>query len=559
MRRTVIIVGGVAGGASCAARLRRLDEEARIILFERGEYISFANCGLPYSIGGVIPSRDDLLLQTPESFSRRFNIDVRTRSEVIAIERGSRQVEVRDAVSGAVYREGYDKLVLSPGASPLRPPIPGIDHPAILTLWTLPDMDRIGKRLEAGSVARAVIVGGGFIGVEMAENLATRGVAVTIVELSDQVMLPLDFDMAQFVHRHLAEKGVRLMLGDGVRSFADAGGDVRITLKSGRELDANLVILSIGVSPNNALAKECGLALGARGGIVVDETLRTGDPDIYAIGDAVQVVHFVSGEKTMIPLAGPANRMGRMAADILCGLRRTYKGTQGSSVAKVFDMTVAATGLNEKNLKSMGRRIWRDYGVAILHPRSHAGYYPGGSHLALKIVYDRKGRLLGAQGVGRRGVDKRIDVLATVIRMGGTVFDLEELELAYAPPYSSAKDPVNLAGYIAANELEGTAAFITCEELMGLDRSEVTVLDVRTGSEVRAGAIPGSVHIPVDALRERLGELDRERETIVYCAVGVRAHTAARILMQSGFTRVRNLAGGYMSWQTYTGDYTDGE
>jgi len=554
MSKKVLIVGGVAGGASCAARLRRLDEKAEIILFERGSYISFANCGLPYHIGGVIKDRDELLLQTPESFNSRFNVDVRINNEVVDIDRENKLVAVVEGTTGRKYMESYDVLVLSTGSSPMKPPIPGIDGNGIFQLWNIPDMDRIIEYINAKSVRNAVVVGGGFIGIEMAENLMDRGIGVTLVEMLNQVMAPLDFDMAQILHEHMAEKGLKLVLGDGVSEFMQKDGGITVKTRSGREITADMVVLAIGVVPNSELLKKSGLPMNKRGGALIDEYLRTEDPNIYAVGDMVEVVHFVSGEKRMIPLAGPANKMGRMAADNICGMNRKYNGSQGTGVVKVFDMTSASVGLNEKDLINSGRIIGKDYRVTIIHPGSHAGYYPGASTITLKLIFDLNGNILGAQAVGFEGVEKRIDVIATAQRLGAKVQDLEELELNYAPPFSSAKDPVNMAGYTAENILAGNMDNITCAQLP--DFKDAIILDVRTPGEVRMGAVPGCLNIPVDSLRERIGEIPTGKPVIVYCRVGIRAYIACRILMQNGFNEVYNLAGGYISYSTLNSDYT---
>jgi len=549
-----VIVGGVAGGASCAARLRRLDENAQIVMFERGEYISFANCGLPYHIGGIIEQRDNLLLQTPESFHARFNVDVRTNSEVKAIDRKNKTVTVLS--NGREYQESYDFLVLSPGSSPLMPAIPGIESSKVLQLWNIPDMDAIIREINQSNAKTAVVVGGGFIGLEMAENLVHAGLDVTLIEMVDQVMTAVDYEMAQILHSHMAEKGVKLALSECVERIDETGTDVSVTTDR-RTVHADFVICAAGVRPNTQLASGCGLKIGESGGIAVDESLRTEDEAIYAVGDAVEITHYINGQRMMIPLAGPANKMGRMAADNICGLNRSYKGTQGSIIAKVFDLTVAATGLCERQLKSAGMRLGANYKVTVLHPLSHAGYYPGGMPLALKLIFTADdGRVLGAQAVGYNGVDKRIDVIAAAIRFGATVFDLEEIELCYAPPYASAKDPVNMAGYTADNLLSGLVKNITFGELAALPENAV-FLDVRTAEEYDLGTVPGSLHIPVDNLRERLGELDNTKEYIVFCAVGIRSYAAARILKQHGFA-VRNLAGGFSTYRVASRDYTMG-
>jgi NADPH-dependent 2,4-dienoyl-CoA reductase/sulfur reductase-like enzyme/peroxiredoxin family protein/rhodanese-related sulfurtransferase/TusA-related sulfurtransferase len=553
MAKKVVIVGGVAGGASCAARLRRLDDAAEIVMLEKGPYISFANCGLPYHVGGVIDKRDKLLLQTPESFRARFNVDVRVNSEVTSIDR--RQKTVTVSRDGAEYVESYDVLVLSPGSTPVVPDLPGADNPRVMPLWNIPDMDRIIAALKQDEARTAVVVGGGFIGLEMAENLRLAGLSVTLVEMMDQVMPSIDFEMAQMLHKHLADNGVKLALGERVERFEEKDGGVSVVTDK-RAVPADIVILAIGVKPNSALAKDCGLDVGARGGIVVDESLKTSDESIYAVGDAVETENFITHERAMIPLAGPANKMGRMAADNICGMNRKYRGTQGASVAKVCDMTVASTGLNERQLKAAGKKLNEDYKVTLIHPLSHAGYYPGGLPLSLKLLFAKTdGRVLGAQAVGYKGVEKRVDVVATAIRFGATVYDLEELELCYAPPYSSAKDPVNMAGYSAENILSGAVDNVTFGELADLP-ADTVLLDVRTPAEVAMGAIPGSVNIPVDSLHGRLDTLDRSKAYVVYCAVGIRAYIAARMMLQNGFAGVRNLAGGYTTYRVASRDYS---
>lgn len=538
----VLVVGGVAGGASAAARLRRLDEKAEIIMFEKGEYISFANCGLPYYIGGAISEREKLLVQTPEAMRARFNIDVRTLSEVTKINREEKTVEVLDHRTGKTYKESYDYLILSPGAEPIRPPIPGIDHPNIFTLRTVPDTDRIKEFILKNRPRNAVVVGGGFIGIEMTENLVEAGLGVTLVEMAPQVMTMMDPEMAAIIHNHLREHGVDLRLEDGVKCFAktEAGGVV-VTLSSGAEIETDMVILAIGVRPDTRLAKDAGLRIGERGGIWVDEHLRTSDPNIYAVGDAIEVKDYILGTPGLIPLAGPANKQGRIAADNIAGRDVTYKGTQGTAIAKVFDLVVASTGISQRTLKSRGI----EHKAVTIHPLSHAGYYPGGVPMALKVIFAPDGQVLGAQAVGPDGVDKRIDVLATVIRFRKSVFDLEELELAYAPPFGSAKDPVNMAGFVASNVLRGQLDIITWDEFEALDRGEVAVLDVRDEIEYELGHIDGAINIPVNQLRRRLNEVPKDKDIVVYCAVGLRAYIAYRILVQNGFTRVKNLTGGY--------------
>ena len=540
--KKVVIIGGVAGGASCAARLRRLDAEAEIVLLERGPYISYANCGLPYHVGGVIRSRNALLLMTPERMRERFRIDVRVRNEALAIHRAEKTVTVRRLDTGEQYEESYDELVIATGSSPLRPGIPGIGCPRIHTLWTVPDTDEIRKLIQGG-VKTAAVIGGGFIGLEMAENLRHAGLEVSLIEAMDQVMAPLDFELAQLLHENIRQNGVDLHLADPVSAFSEDNRTAFIHLKSGACVRAELVILSIGVRPNSQLAKDAGLALNARGGIVVDDHLRTEDPSIYAVGDVAEVEDFVFGDRTMVPLAGPANKQGRIAANLLAGREDSYKGTQGSSVAKVFDLTAAATGANEKTLLRRGLQKGRDYESLIITQNSHAGYYPGATPMTLKLLWvPESGKLLGAQIVGREGVDKRIDVLGTALRLGGTVSDLRDLELAYAPPYSSAKDPVNMAGFVAENIRTGLVSIAAYNE-PDTD-PEAVLLDVREEAEVQAYAVPGAVNIPLGQLRDRLGELDREKRHIIFCAVGVRAYNAARILAQNGFEHVKVYPGG---------------
>ncbi len=549
MGKKIVIVGGVAAGASAAARLRRLDESAEITVLERGEYVSFANCGLPYHIGEVIPKRSSLLLHTPASLRERFNIDVRIRSEAVGIDRENREVEVKDLASGEGYRLPYDVLVLATGSSPIKPPIPGIGAPNVFTLWNIPDMDQIKQYIAGRHPKTVAVIGGGFIGLETAENLHHLGLQVTIVERLEQVMAPLDFDMAQMVHRHLADSGVSLILADGVKALEHGEGKTTITLESGRTVGSDLVILAIGVHPNSQLAREAGLTLNQRQGVVVDEFLRTSDPNIYAVGDVIEVQDLVGGGKTMLPLAGPANKQGRLCADNITGRAMPYAGSQGTSVAKIFDLTVATTGLNEKQLNAAGKVYRQDYLVATVSEKSHSGYYPGATPMLMKLVFDREGRILGAQIVGQDGVDKRIDVLATSIRFGGTVSDLTQLELAYAPPYSSAKDPVNMVGFVAENMLRGLADFVLIRELPAImEQGDTVILDVSEPDERDAGSIEGSVNIPLGRLRANLDSLDKTKPIIVYCAVGLRSYIAARILLQHGFN-ARCLSGGYTAYK----------
>lgn len=541
----VIIVGGVAGGASAAARLRRNDENAEIIMFERGGYISFANCGLPYYIGDVIVERDSLLVQTPEEMKARFNIDVRVNSEVLIIDKANKTVFVKNLISGEEYNETYDKLILSPGSTPLKPPIPGIDAPNIFTIWNIPDTDAIKSYLNSGKAKKAAIIGGGFIGIEMAENLFELGLKVSIIELADQVMAPLDYEMAQILHQHMNMKGIELYLNDGVKSFINAEGKTTVVLNSSSTVEADIVILAIGIKPNGELAKNAGLSVNKRGGIIVDQQMKTSDVDIYAVGDAVEVMDLVNQMPAMVPLAGPANKQGRIAADNIVGKEALYKGTQGTSVAKVFDMVVSTTGTNEKTLKNLSKEYGKDYLTTYIHANNHAEYYPDASKISMKLIFSpTDGRVMGAQAVGFDGVEKRIDVIATAIRFGGTVYDLTELELAYAPPYGSAKDPVNMLGYVAENMLKGVVDSIHWNQLSSFNEKEYTILDVRDDDEVVTGMYPGAIHIPLSNLRERLNELDSSKPVMVYCAVGLRGYIAARILKQSGFNEVKNLSGG---------------
>ncbi|NLI37453.1 MAG: FAD-dependent oxidoreductase [Bacteroidales bacterium] len=549
-----LIVGGVAGGATVAARLRRLDEDAEIILFERGQYVSYANCGLPYYIGGEIKERQKLFVQTEKGFVDRFRIDIRTQQEVVAIHQQTKTVEVRNLVSAEVYSEHYDKLVLSPGAEPVRPRIEGIHHPHIFTLRNVSDTDAIKQYITAHKPQEAVVVGGGFIGLEMVENLHAQGIGVSVIEKANQVMAPLDYSMAQLVHEQLARKGVQLLLNNGVERFEVQGEKVAVCLENGRRLLADMVILSIGVRPETGLAVDAGLAIGATHGIAVNKYMQTSDPDIYALGDAVEVVHGVTGKPVLIPLAGPANKQGRIVADnIVLGNNEEYDGTIGTSIAKVFDMTVAAAGANAKLLRREGIAYVSSY----THPASHAGYYPAAIPMSIKILFASEGgQLLGAQVVGYDGVDKRIEMLAQVIQHHGTVYDLAALEQAYAPPYSSAKDPVNMAGFVAQNIVEGKVAVAHWRDVNSDDKEQY-ILDVRTRDEFQLGNIPGSVNIPLDELREHINELPRDKAIIVTCAVGLRGYLAYRILVQNGLAKVRNLSGGYKTWCMATTNWTN--
>lgn len=544
-----LIIGGVAGGATVAARLRRMDEKANIILFERGKYVSYANCGLPYYIGDTINNREKLFVQTAKGFTDRFRIDIRTEQEVTAIRPDKKEVEIKNPSTGETYTETYDKLVLSPGAEPLRPGIEGIGSKKIFTLRNVPDTDTIKNYVNTENPKRAIVVGGGFIGLEMAENLHDLGIQVDVVEMANQVMAPLDFSMAAIVHRQLTDKGVGLHLEDGVSRFEEKDGGVTVHLRSGKQIATDMVLLSIGVRPETKLAKDAGLAIGERGGIAVNDYMQTSDADIYALGDAVEVRHLVTGQPALIPLAGPANKQGRIVADnIVFGNKEKYPGSIGTSIAKVFDLTVAAAGANAKLLQ----RNNIPYISSYTHGASHAGYYPGAVPLSIKILFaPENGKLLGAQIVGFNGVDKRIEMLAQVIQRGGTVHDLAELEHAYAPPYSSAKDPVNMAGFVAENILNKKSRIIQWRELAELPADTIRI-DVRTHDEYKLGTIPGFINIPVDELREHLDELPKEKPIVVTCAVGLRGYLAYRILVQNGFKHVRNLSGGYKTWSVAT-------
>lgn len=544
-----LIIGGVAGGATVAARLRRMDEKANIILFERGKYVSYANCGLPYYIGDTINNREKLFVQTAKGFTDRFRIDIRTEQEVTAIRPDKKEVEIKNLSTGETYTETYDKLVLSPGAEPLRPGIEGIGSKKIFTLRNVPDTDTIKNYVNTENPKRAIVVGGGFIGLEMAENLHDLGIQVDVVEMANQVMAPLDFSMAAIVHRQLTDKGVGLHLEDGVSRFEEKDGGVTVHLRSGKQIATDMVLLSIGVRPETKLAKDAGLAIGERGGIAVNDYMQTSDADIYALGDAVEVRHLVTGQPALIPLAGPANKQGRIVADnIVFGNKKKYPGSIGTSIAKVFDLTVAAAGANAKLLQQNNIPYISSY----THGASHAGYYPGAVPLSIKILFaPENGKLLGAQIVGFNGVDKRIEMLAQVIQRGGTVHDLAELEHAYAPPYSSAKDPVNMAGFVAENILNKKSRIIQWRELAELTADTIRI-DVRTHDEYKLGTIPGFINIPVDELREHLDELPKEKPIVVTCAVGLRGYLAYRILVQNGFKHVRNLSGGYKTWSVAT-------
>ena len=544
----VIIIGGVAGGATTAARIRRVDESAEIILLEKGKYISYANCGLPYYIGGVIEEREKLFVQTPEAFSTRFRVDVRTENEVIFIDRKRKTITVRQS-SEDTYEESYDKLLISTGASPVRPPLPGIDLSGIFTLRNVADTDKIKAYIDSHAPRQAVVVGAGFIGLEMAENLHAQGAKVSIVEMGNQVMAPIDFSMASLVHQHLMDKGVNLYLEQAVASFERDGKGLKVTFKNGQSIAADIVILSIGVRPETNLARAAGLTIGPAGGIAVNDYLQTSDESIYAIGDAIEYRHPITGKPWLNYLAGPANRQGRIAADNILGAEIPYEGSIGTSIAKVFDMTVASTGLPGKRLRVEGI----DYMSSTIHPSSHAGYYPDAMPMSIKITFDKQtGRLYGGQIVGYDGVDKRIDELALVIKHEGTIYDLMKVEQAYAPPFSSAKDPVALAGYVAEDIIIGKTNPIYWRELRDIEMENKFLLDVRTPDEFALGTLPGAVNIPLDELRDRLTELPKDRMIYTFCAVGLRGYLAYRILTQHGFEKVRNLSGGLKTYRAAT-------
>lgn len=543
-----IIIGGVAGGATAAARLRRLDEHAQIIILERGEFVSFANCGLPYYIGGSITEKGNLTLQTPESFRARFNIDVRTLSNAAGIDPERKTVTVEDLRTGKTYEESYDKLILSPGAEPIRPSIEGANSPNVFTLRNIPDTIRIKEYMETAYPHSAVVVGGGYIGVEMAENLAMAGLKVSVVELADHLIAPLDFDMAADVHRYIKSKGIKLYLNNGVTAIRGN----KVVLQKG-ELAADMVILAVGVRPETKLAKACGIQTNARGSILVNQNMQTNIPDIYAVGDAVEVEDFITKTPAFIPLAGPANKQGRIAADHIAGYPSAYKGTQGSAVLKLFDMTIATTGINEKAAKAAGI----DYDKTYTYSGSHASYYPGASMMSIKALWDKKTlRLIGAQIVGFDGVDKRLDVLATAIRFGAKITDLAELELCYAPPFGSAKDPVNMLGFVAENVVSGKVKQFFWHDVENLPRDgSVTLLDTRTLLEVGRGKIEGFMHIPVDSLRSRIHEIPKEKPVYVHCHSGLRSYIACRILSGYGF-ECYNLAGGWRLYESVINERT---
>jgi NADPH-dependent 2,4-dienoyl-CoA reductase/sulfur reductase-like enzyme/rhodanese-related sulfurtransferase len=539
----LVIVGGVAGGASAAARARRLSEDAEIILLERGPDVSFANCGLPYHIGGEIAQREKLLVVSPERLRTRFNLDVRVCSSVESIDRIAKRVRIKDLATGHEYDESYDKLILAPGAAPIRLPLPGIDLPGIHTLRNLDDMDRIIRTLQSG-VQEAVVIGAGFIGLELVESLVRRGISTTLVELQDQILPPFDPEMTTPIADHLRSKGVTLLLGQSATAFEQTAESLAARLNSGQSLSAQLVIIGVGVRPENKLAVDAGLEIGARGGIHVNDHLQTSDPDIYAVGDAIEVTDFVTGEPTQVPLAGPANRQGRIAADNIFGRDVRYRGTQGTAIVRVFDRTAALTGASEKTL----RRANRPFRKVCVHPANHVGYFPGAEGMTLKLLFDPyTAKVLGAQAVGGAGVDKRIDVLAVAIQAGMTVFDLEEMELAYSPQYGAAKDPVNMAGFVAGGLIRDDHPQIDVEVVLA---QCPMIVDVRTAEEFAAGHIPGAMLIPVDELRDRIAELPLDRQIAIYCQVGQRGYLATRILRQRGFNAV-NIGGGYKTYQLF--------
>lgn len=553
----ILIIGGVAGGATAAARLRRMDENAQIILFERGEYVSYANCGLPYYIGGTISERDRLFVQTVDGFINRFNIDIRVKSEVTGIDLKNKSIRVHDIAANRDYAESYDKLIISTGAEPIKPPMPGIEDNRIFSLRNVPDMDKIKSYINQHKPKRAVVIGGGFIGLEMVENLHDAGLDITLIEKSNQVMAPIDFSMASIVHRHLIQKNVSLLLEEGVAKFESIEDGINVGLESGGSVTADMVILSIGVRPEVKLAKDAGLQLGSMGGIKVDDYMQTSDSSVYALGDATEVFNPVINKHTLVPLAGPANKQARIVADnILEGNKYTYKGTIGTSIAKVFDLTVAAAGASSKLLN----REKIEHISSYTHGSSHAGYYPEALPLSIKIIFSPEdGRLLGAQVVGYDGVDKRIDLFAQVIKKGGTIYDLQEIEHAYAPPYSSAKDPVNMAGFVAENILKRKVNIIQWRDIPSIDKTKAMIIDSRTKEEYDFGHIEGAINIPVDEIRSRLNEMPRDKKIIVYCAVGLRGYIASRILMQHGYNDVYNLSGGYRTYSCAIADNTTNE
>ncbi len=545
----VVIIGGVAGGASTAARLRRLNEKAEIIIVERGIYVSYANCGLPYYLSGIIEKKEDLVVQTAELLRKRFNLDIRTNQEAVKINRIKKTVTIQDHLKKETYQEDYDKLVLSPGAKPFHPPIKGLDSNKVFSLRDIPDVLAMKDFIEQKKPKRVVLFGAGYIGIEIAENLKKAGVIVTIIELMPQVLGPLDYEMATLVHQHLKENEVEFYLDDPVQFIKHEEDCQILGLASGEKVKADMIIMGVGVRPETTLAKEAGLDIGTTGGIKVNPYLETSDPDIYAVGDAIEVNDFIDDNPTLIPLAGPANKQGRIVANNICGYKETYSGTQGSSIIKVFDMTIATTGNNEKLLKKKGISYQKSY----THSPSHAGYYPGSSPISLKLLFSPDGsKIFGAQAVGKDGVDKRIDVIATAIRAGLTVSDLEKLELSYAPPYNSAKDPVNMAGYVANNIIKGDMEILHWDEFSQYQADRTIILDVRKPEECKEGMIPGAINIPLDELRDRLNEIDSNKMILVYCQVGLRGYLAYRLLKANGIKNIKNLSGGYMTYYPTT-------
>ncbi len=550
MGKKIIIIGGVAAGATAAARMRRLDERAEIILFEKGAHVSFANCGLPYYIGGAIEERGSLLVSTKEDIEGKYNVDVRLLSEVLSIDKENNKVLVKNHSDGSEYEESYDALVLSTGSTPIVPPLPGIDSKTVFTLWNMHDTDKVYNFIEENAPKKAVVVGGGFIGVEMAENLVERGIEVSLVEMADQIMAPFDKDMAMILENHMRENGVNLYLGEGLQSIENDGKIVK--LNTGREIEADLVMLSIGVRPNTKLAKEAGLELNQRGAVIVDTTMKTSHDNIYAAGDIVEVIDFNTKGKTVVPLAGPANKEGRLLCANVLGMKtEEYRGTQGTSIAKVFDLHAGSTGMNEKMLGRMGKKYREDYLVSVIHPKSSAGYYPSAMMMTLKLIYDLEGKVLGVQVVGYKGVDKRVDVIATAMNFNATVYDLQKLELAYAPPFSSAKDPVNMLGYVGANTLEGLTEPILLreyEEMKEKEGDKLQLLDIRENDELLVYRMPDAKEIPLTELRGRLDELDKNITYVCSCAIGLRGYISERILKQNGF-KAYNLIGGVKSFR----------
>ena len=543
-----LIIGGVAGGATAAARLRRIDEDAEIIIVERDEYISFANCGLPYFIGGKIEKKSALTLQTPKSFSARYNVDVRVRSEAIKIDRDRKIIAIKNLDSGETYDESYDKLILSPGATPIKPAIQGADNGRVFTLRNIPDTLAIKEFVECEQPESVAILGGGAIGIEMAENFHGLGLKVTIIELADQIIAPIDFDMACAVQNHINSKGIEIILNNGVESILESAGKLQITLNEG-EVYADMLLLSAGVRPESGLAQGCGLDVNERGFIITDDNMQTSDPDIYAVGDAVEITDFITQSKSAVALAGPANKQGRIAADNICGLDSVYTGTQGSSIVKAFDITVASTGLNEKIANRLGIKYEKSFTVSA----NHATYFPGSTGLTIKTLFDPDtGKILGVQIIGTEGADKRCDVIATAIRFGATAYDLAKLELCYAPPFNSAKDPVNMAGFVIENLLTEKTKIFHWHDLDDKDLGGATLLDVRTVKEFESGTIPGFINIPLDELRERIGEINPAKPVYITCQVGLRGYVACRILAQKGY-EVQNLSGGYTIWHMVNG------